>query len=118
MFYYLVSKKSQYIDLLYRSVRSFLNTIDLISLHVCIANRIQGKRTKPCLKHQWMRRKHGYPYKNNDIGMVMVNVMCMYWLATKGKILSDNYLIEHFKGKLSHSGVLIGKYSTFYCLHC
>ena len=47
-----------------------------------------------------MRRKLGYPYKNNDIGMVMVNVMCMYWLATKSKILSDNYIIEHCQVKL------------------
>ena len=47
-----------------------------------------------------MRRKLGYPYKNNDIGMVMVNLMCMYWLATKGKILSDNYIIEHCQVKL------------------
>ena len=47
-----------------------------------------------------MRRKLGYPYKNNDIGMVMVNVMCMYWLATKGKIFSDNYVIEHCQVEL------------------
>ena len=46
-----------------------------------------------------MRRKLGYPYKNNDIGMVMVNVMCMYWLATKSKILSGNYVIEHCHAK-------------------
>ena len=64
-----------------------------------IENKIQGKLTKPCLKHQWMRRKLRYPYKNNDIGMVMVNVMCMYWLATKSNILSGNYVIEHCQAK-------------------
>ena len=47
-----------------------------------------------------MRRKLGYPYKNNDIGMVMVNVMSMYWLATKGKIMSDNCIIKHCQVKL------------------
>ena len=79
-----------------------------------------------------MRRKLGYPYKNNDIGMVMVNVMCMYWLATKGKILSDNYIIEHCQVNYLLSWAMkyskyitnftiiriIRKYSTFYWLHC
>ena len=46
-----------------------------------------------------MRRKLGYLYKNNYIGMVMVNVMCLYWLATKSKILSGNYVIEHCHAK-------------------
>ena len=46
-----------------------------------------------------MRRKLGYPYKNNDIGLVMVNVMCMYWLATKSTILSGNYVIKHCQAK-------------------
>ena len=92
MFYYLVIKKSQYIDQWCISkIISKYNWFD--NLLLFIANKIQGKRTKPCLKHQWMRRKLGYPYKNNDIGMVMVNVMCMYWLATKSKKFSGNYVI-------------------------
>ena len=59
-----------------------------------------------------MRRKLGYLYKNNYIGMVMVNVMCLYWLATKSKILSGNYVIEHCQAKTIYQAIAM-KYSKY-----